>query len=266
MKLSKQQKEILVALFTLEDRHRYTKKKWIKASPIKSVITLLEPYYIRKHIYSKNKNVYVDKNRYASYYRSLETLREKHLVIQTHLHNKNFIPHKHQSKGYYLTEQGEIQAKKIIEDTTNDYSKIFTLLSISKKLNVYKLEVWSKLDRRNYKGEMVESSWERTYNTISIYTSLKKAVDKIEEMEKNKDNYNYDENNQNPDTNWWFYYEKTSCGCLITEYILNHKHNQPLYECEFDCNSNMIKESIFFDWEDIQKRNLKDPIKIVYQR
>lgn len=253
--LSTQQKRILLALSCLtEEYSKYLDKK---SNPIHSIINLIEPQKIRKHI---------DKIRYASYHRSLRNLCEKHLISKIRVSSKK-------KKGwifYKLTKEGKEIIDRIVSSILKKYNKIEPFLQLINKIS-WKYDTSFDKVYILYGMENVKDYGEVDV-VLGIFSSFKKAIEHIEDLEADKENYqcskcdyslgdkDYDnieftdalfKDKQCPSCNskMDFFYHYNSF--LISKWTLNGdpSYSGLHYDCEYDYDKKMVEERFNLDSE-----------------
>lgn len=182
MKLSKQQKNILLALVYLE------KKDPKYPTTIHEVIAKIEPSGIKHHFSQgwSRESGYIKNIKYASYHRSISNLCEKGVILKSYtgVTSSGRIE-------YYLTEKGHNELKSIVSDTLNEYNTLRFSLKLLSNMdwgyeplfdNIYLLTGLKsiKCDFRGHEGCPDHSI---------IFNSFRNAIKYIEEFESKKENY-----------------------------------------------------------------------------
>lgn len=270
MKLSDQQKKILLVLELIECENKKSDHNYyFNKNTIHSLIEIIEPTKIRTHGFTKNKNKYIDKTRYASYHRSLNNLIKKKLM------NNIFKTGVEEKKGwslYGLTETGKQTVEKIVKEISTKYSHLRGFMDIINlvpgdhfNINFNKIYVLYRKEEYN-----IHNSSYETEQVIGIYHYLRDAFHKIMDMENDFENYSCDCHNEEYKKEEIQNYECSSCkqeihfnivGFSIEQRIFNKEKHEFIYDSKYDYEKNLSMEG-FADWNnfDPQNRKLREQI------
>ena len=222
MKLSDQQKKIILTLYSIECENKKTGSNYhYNKNTIHSLIKIIEPTKIHTHLYSKNKKKYIDKTKYASYHRSLNTLIKRKLVNNI---SKAGIKEKKGWSLYGLTEKGKQTVEELVKEISEKYSHLREFMDIINtfpedhfNINFNKIyilyrkdEFWHHSDNSRYETEKV----------IGVFYYLFDAFHKIMEMENNYENYD--------------------CDCFKEEYTKEEKQNNKCSSCKTEIRFNIV--------------------------